>query len=327
MSRAEFSAQIPFFLQNFLGQPASSIPKGGQWVLVFEGPFVPDGAIPQTGSLLTDETRPQNPSLDRILPIRAIAKAIDYEPRAWRIDDAIKATLHTDYQEKKGCMFVQAVQIPGESTVANPEGLQQSGYIRSYVGGGRDAFPTISVSFLETNISFVDNVMRPWVIATSHLGMVARQGPENYRCNFSVYKLGVISQEANPYVAIKYTFFGACPISVTGEEYNYTQTNSPINREAIFTYHYYSIETDPTNLAISQQKLSIERQQSVLRSQNQELAKVLITTQQDIQKAGTNSLQRAQLLQRVATIQANINRNNNQISTLQDQIAFIRSNI
>jgi hypothetical protein len=46
-----------------------------------------------------------------------------------------------------------------------------------------------------------------------------------------------------PFVLQKYTFFGACPISVSGEEYNYTQTSSPVNRETTFTYHYYNVET------------------------------------------------------------------------------------
>jgi hypothetical protein len=114
-----------------------------------------------------------------------------------------------------------------------------------------------TISCLETNVSFVDNVIRPWVIATAHLGMIARSGLKNYRCNFSVYKLGIITPYETPHVLIKYTFYGACPISVTGEEYNYTQTTSPVNREAVFTYHYYSIESSRENLSIIQNNANI----------------------------------------------------------------------
>jgi hypothetical protein len=212
--------QIPFFLKNFLGKPASALPKGSQWVLAFEG----------------GEGYPE------VVPVKAILKGINFEPQKWQLERSINTTLKQDYQTVKGCMFAQAVQIPGESNTVNPEGLQTNGFIRSTVGGGRDNFPVLSIVFLETNVSFADSVIRPWVIATSHLGMIARKGIDNYRCNISVYKLGVIDAKTSPFVLQKFTFYGVCPISVSGEEYNYTQTSSPVNREATFTYHYYNVE-------------------------------------------------------------------------------------
>lgn len=234
MAKPELGSQIPFFLENFLSKPASALPKGAQWVLVFEGAF-------QTSSKAGD--------LDYadVLPVPAILIGTQYEPKAWDVESAISTTLAKDYQQTKGCMFAQAVSIPSENNQVNPEGLQQSGFIRTVSGAGRDAFQNVTISFLETNVSFVDNVIRPWVIATAHLGMIARSGSKNYRCNFSVYKLGVLTTTGSPHVIMKYTFYGACPISVSGEEYNYTQTSTPINREATFTYHYYTVESGGSN--------------------------------------------------------------------------------
>ena len=234
MAVSEFGGQIPFFLENILARPASALPKGAQWVLAFEGNF--SGA--------------------KVIPDKAIKAGIRYEPRKWDIDKAIDETLISDYQSTKGCMFAQAVQLPGESVVANPEGLQQNGFLRTYVGGGRDPYAAMQIVFLDTNVSFVDNVIRPWVIATGHLGLIARSGDKDYRCNISVYKLGVTesgfpNKNNYPYVAQKYTFYGACPVSVSGEEYNYTQTSTPVNRETTFIYHYYTIETGQTNKALS----------------------------------------------------------------------------
>lgn len=232
---AEFSGQIPFFLEYFLSKPASALPKGSQWVLTFDGAF-----NPKRGA--QDYPEP--------LPVQAILNTIKYEPRQWAIEDSLRTTLGDDYQKTKGCLFARAVQIPGENNVANPEGIQQGGYIRSYIGQGRDPFEPLKVTFLETNVSFVDNVIRPWVITTAYLGMIARSGAEkNYRCNISVYKLGVISPQQTPFVLQKYTFYGICPISISGEEYNYTQTSSPINREVTFVYHYYSLDSNTNNIA------------------------------------------------------------------------------
>lgn len=229
---AQFSGQIPFFLTNFLGKPASALPKGAQWVMTFDGSFNGDRSGVDFATL----------------PVRAILKNIQYEPQKWLVEESLRTTLGSDYQTAKGCLFAQAVQIPGESSVANPEGIQLGGYIRGYVGGGRDAFEPLKVTFLETNISFVDNVIRPWTVATSYLGMIARTGAEkNYRCNISVYKIGIKTPQDMPFILQKYTFYGVCPINISGEEYNYTQTSSPINREVTFVYHYYSLDSSTGN--------------------------------------------------------------------------------
>jgi hypothetical protein len=227
MATSELGGQIPFFLSNFLSRPASALPKGAQWVLVFEGCYSKTGAI----------------DYKEVIPVPAILKGVRFEPGQWQIEQSLRTTLQTDYQQTKGCMFAQAVQMPGENNQVNPEGIQQNGFIRTFSGGGRDTFQNLQISFLETNVSFVDNVIRPWVIATSHLGLMARSGSDNYRCNISVYKLGTMSLQEPPIVLNRYTFFGACPISVSSEEYNYTQVTSPVNREATFIYHYYTFDS------------------------------------------------------------------------------------
>lgn len=239
----EFSGQIPFFLNTFLSKPASALPKGCLWVLSFDGSYIAAG----------DRTIGGND----VVPVTAILRGTQFEPGQWNIAQGLSTLLARDYQQTKGCMFAQAVSLPGESSVANPEGFQQSGYIRTNAGGGRNAYNPLNISFLETNISFVDNVIRPWVIATSHLGLIARYGPENYRCNISVYKLGTFSNDTPPYVTCKYTFFGACPVEVNGDECSYMASNMPSTRTASFIYHYYTIETGGNNYAISYNTFNI----------------------------------------------------------------------
>jgi hypothetical protein len=122
-----------------------------------------------------------------------------------------------------------------------------NGFLRSYVGGGRDVYPAMKMQFLDTNISFVDNTLRAWVIATSRLGLIARKGDENYRCNFSVWKLGVTSAEEPPTVTQHYTFWGACPIEIDSEEWNYSAGSRSDTRGVSFLYHYYTLDTFTDN--------------------------------------------------------------------------------
>lgn len=211
----EFTKQIPYFLESFLSKPASALPKGAQWVLSFDS-----------------------------IPVDLIKRvASGFEPQKWSIDKAIdQLAKNSNYMDQKGCLFVQAAEIPGEGATVNTEGLQYNGFLRTTVGAGREAYSAVQIVFLDTNISFADNVIRPWVITTAHLGMIARSGADNYRCNFTLYKLGVKSRESSPVVTQKISFVGACPISVGSEELNYTPVNSPSLRATTFSYHYYTVE-------------------------------------------------------------------------------------
>lgn len=223
----DFSGQIPLFFESFLSKPASALPKGAQWVVDFEG-------------------------LDQVKD--AIIETAKLEPgKGWDIEAGLGVLINDRDYNRKGLLFCQAVSVPGEQAIANPEGIQKNQFIRTATGDGRsDYTPTgLRMVFLDTNVSFVDNVIRPWVITTARLGLIARPpGSTNYRQDISVYKIGILTPDLPPYILQKYTFTGTCPIDVSAEEYNYAPTNTPVNREATFLFHHYTLETNKNNLAI-----------------------------------------------------------------------------
>ena len=221
----DFSEQIPLFFKSFLSKPASALPKGAQWVVDFEG--------------LNDVKD-------------AILRTAEIEPSKWDIKAGLNTLIENNDYNRKGCLFCQAVSVPGEQAVANPEGIQKNHFIRTAVGGGRSDYAPngLRMVFLDTNVSFVDNVIRPWAVTTARLGMIARDKPNVYRQNISVYKIGVLTPQDSPFILQKYTFFQACAVSVSEEEYNYTPTSAPVNREATFIFDHYSLETNKNNLAI-----------------------------------------------------------------------------
>jgi hypothetical protein len=222
----DFSGQIPLFFEEFLSKPASALPKGAQWVVDFEGLNDVKAAILQTAAL---------------------------EPGKWNIKDGLNLLIDTKNYNRKGCLFCQAVSVPGEQSIANPEGIQKNQFIRTATGDGRNDYTSngLRMVFLDTNVSFVDNVIRPWVVTTARLGLIARPpGVTNYRQDITVYKIGVLTKDKPPFILQKYTFFGACPIEVSAEEYNYTPASASVNRESTFIFHHYSLDTNKNNLAI-----------------------------------------------------------------------------
>ena len=132
----DFSGQIPLFFESFLSKPASALPKGAQWVVDFEGLNDVKDAIQRTAEL---------------------------EPGKWDIRAGLNTLISNQDYNRKGCLFCQAVSIPGEQTIANPEGIQKNQFIRTAVGEGRSDYAPngLRMVFLDTNVSFVDNVIRP----------------------------------------------------------------------------------------------------------------------------------------------------------------------
>lgn len=164
---------------------------------------------------------------------------------SWKVKKAADTLASPEYQTKAGCLFCQAIDLPGITINAIAEGnINYNNFLRSYVGQGRVDFPIMRASFLETNVSFADNVLRPWSVATATFGLIARNGmTENYRTNMFCWQLGSLTSE-QPTILKQMIFYDICCLSVANEELNYLPNTSPVLREATFTYQYYTIATD-----------------------------------------------------------------------------------
>lgn len=211
-----FIGQIPFFLNAVLSTPAGALPKQPLWVIVFEF----DENIKNT-----------------------IKRVKEYEPsmpEKWEIDNALNTVTARRFQEEKGCMFAQAINIPSESLLYSQEGITYNSYIRGGVATGRKDFDPLRISFLNTNLNFVDNVIRPWVIMTGHLGMIARPPSQKYRCNLTLYRLGVNSVDQPPYIAQQFNFWEVCPINVIAENLDYSSSENTPVKEAEFVFQWYT---------------------------------------------------------------------------------------
>jgi hypothetical protein len=208
------------FLQLLLSTPAGSLPKGAQWAVFFH-------------------------NLNNILP--CITKAYQIEPggeNKWKTEAAAASLLTDNFQKTKGCLFCQAVAVPGEGSTPISEGvIKANSYIRAHVGQGRNDFGEMRMSFLETNTSFCDSFLRGWSIATSAFGMIARSGELNYRTTATCYKFGITPK--GPVVLQQMDFDGLCCINVSEEEYNYDTPTGHGRREARFLYHSYSLIVNP----------------------------------------------------------------------------------
>ena len=230
------AGQIPFFLQNILSTPAGALPKGPLWIVQFEGSY-DDSA----GAYIGASGIPN-----------IINQVADYEPKPtpWNTRKAIQTICSDNFLQTKACLLAQNVTVPGEGIVATGvEGIQYNGFIRGKVGGGRNDFEDLTIGFLNTNVSFVDNVIRPWVIMTGHKGLIARTGVDQYRTNISVHRLGISDHKDPPFILQTFNFYGVCPVQVSNEEYTYSDNGAPVIKNVTFTYLWYTVDSSKNKFA------------------------------------------------------------------------------
>lgn len=92
-------------------------------------------------------------------------------------NNAVVRSIAKELQYTTGCLFAQSVAIPGESvnyTFTPPSGDSTGGLIGFPYFATRQPFTPLSITYRETNVSFIDFVLRPWMIMASHMGLTER---------------------------------------------------------------------------------------------------------------------------------------------------------
>lgn len=151
--------------------------------------------------------------------------------------------------QNTGCLFAQGVNIPQESMSISPVPIAQhsGGFIQGLAAEPRNAFQPLTVEFRETNVSFVDTVLRPWVIAASHQGLVTRhpEDEKNLKANITITQLAVFTRDKAPVIRKQFTFFNCVPVQMNRQSVTYdTDAGSmnPIDTQWYYTHYIVSID-------------------------------------------------------------------------------------
>lgn len=172
--------------------------------------------------------------------------------KGWDIDQSKREITQDTYMRtgggKHGCILAQGVVLPGEQYNVQDLAINNNmGFIPGKVGGNRSPMAPLVLQWRETNRSFVDTVIRPWVILTSHVGLAARPPTDarNVKANISIVQLAKTYQYT-PLVERKvWRFYNCVPTSIDTKELTYEDAG----HFQIFTtnwhYTHYTIESLP----------------------------------------------------------------------------------
>lgn len=151
--------------------------------------------------------------------------------------------------DKNGCLLADGVGLPGEVyNVMDIPISNNMGFIPGKVGGNRSSLAPLIIRWRETNRSFVDLVIRPWLILASHEGLVARKpggSSRNIKCNITIVQLAKTFQYM-PLVERKiWRFYNCVPTSIDQMELSYSENNNYDTYTTQWHYTHYTIESLP----------------------------------------------------------------------------------
>jgi hypothetical protein len=179
----------------------------------------------------------------------------DGDKSGFNIDAAKKILTNNANQKLVGCWFAHEVTIPSEQF--NVEGIavaNNRGFLPGVLGSNRVAdAPSLNIVFKETTTSFIDFVIRPWVILGAHFGLTARPGdssgakdPKNIKATVRVIEYTRSIAGAAQLPRKEWVFYNCVPYNVSEETLDY-ETEKLQTYRSLWTYSNYTVGT-PINL-------------------------------------------------------------------------------
>lgn len=194
----------------------------------------------------------------------------------------IKNLTVKDYQQNNldggaysmGCFFARTVNIPGERIETSNASINQAGgMLFPRFISKRAALNNLQISFMETNASFVDAVIRPWSIINSYSGNIARNPSDTLqplkttvtatfysKISNTTYisrattgkQIGIATENTQTRIVPrkKFIFNNAMPVSVNAQEHSYVG-ESLQSRAVDFLYTSYKIDMSDAINSIS----------------------------------------------------------------------------
>jgi hypothetical protein len=173
---------------------------------------------------------------------------------AWNVGKNVKTLTGMHYQTIQGCIFAQGVNIPGETYSTGYAEIENTrGLVPAMYGDIRSAPTELTIEFRETNTSFTDFLIRPWVILTSHLGLVARKGdvpergtksPENIKARIRVVQLGKTVAGRSSIQRKIFTFHDCVPTKLNNSQLTYDGDEMQIY-DTTWSFRNYTVEGLP----------------------------------------------------------------------------------
>jgi len=164
-------------------------------------------------------------------------------------DINVAKALLTSYplQRVAGCIFANEVQIPGESYSVESIAIENNrGFIPGLASGARTSYSDgLQIGFYESNTSFVDMVLRPWVMLASHYGFITRKDPKyRIKCNITMLFYSKTFQNVSMIPRKVFRFYNCVPTKIAVQNFNYAEKAETTSNSVNFAFTNYTVENN-----------------------------------------------------------------------------------
>lgn len=175
--------------------------------------------------------------------IRLIEQYSDF----YRVDaTALDAVLKNTVQVDRGNFFIDTAILTSEGQAEKRPSLAgEGGFISAPVAGRRKDFDRLVTKFRETNVDFVEAVIRPWTTLASYFGLFAYQNNGAFpriKSNITLTSFAKYNTQ-EPIIRKIYRFYNAMPVEIDNTTYTYNEDNgTPDTRSIGWVFDKYSVE-------------------------------------------------------------------------------------
>lgn len=155
------------------------------------------------------------------------------------------------FEKRIGCVFVKQVNLPNDSFDAGNNGLDFAGWSAPATANTRAKYNKLRITFLETNASFVDFVIKPWMVLASYNGLMSRREDSyrNVKCSWcDINFLARITPGKTQAIRKTYRFNNIVPVSIDGEQYSYMSDDMKYTSVDFVYDQYYIRDTQTPSL-------------------------------------------------------------------------------
>jgi len=222
--------QTPSLVNNFLdllgGDWAYALPLKTQWTVVIQ---------PDAGNNL----------------FSIIGDYTDVDVHNFKVSPSIQTKLLNNKTQPNidglGLYFAQSVKMPKESFTVGSAGVDgMAGYLKGSIAGDRldNIGRHLNIDFLETNVDFVEGLIRPWIIAASYKGLIDIGTGNSIKSTITVREFTRESGKSKKPERINHIFTGCVPIDIPEKILKY-DTEEPLINSVSWIYNHYTYVVDP----------------------------------------------------------------------------------
>ena len=140
-----------------------------------------------------------------------------------KIDDQ-KNIFNEDLNQQMGCFYIQSIKLPVDSFATKDADLDAGagGFLTGVVGSDRakNSSRSLTIDFLETNLDFIDLIIRPWMVTAAYRGLLARKC-KSFKADIDIVQFTRSTNEKRT-IRKYYQFFDCVPTNIPGNSLSYT---------------------------------------------------------------------------------------------------------